>query len=165
MTATLLLNSSYEPLRTISWQRAITLSLLDKIDVLETYAGQSIRSARQDLPWPAVARLRGRVSWRSRGVRFSRINVYRRDNFTCQYCCRKHSVGNLTFDHVLPKSQGGATNWTNIVTACLPCNQHKGARTPEQAGMKLLRTPKKPQWFQQDLVSSPPALWKPYLWI
>lgn len=164
MTATLLLNASYEPLKIISWQRAMVLTLTEKADILETYEGQGIRSADQSFPWPAVARLRSRVSWMNKGVRFSRINVYRRDEFTCQYCGTQFSPGKLTFDHVIPKSQGGRTNWKNIVTACVPCNQAKGAQTPEQAGMTLLKEPKAPRWFQSDLVSQRSSLWEPYLW-
>jgi 5-methylcytosine-specific restriction endonuclease McrA len=163
-TSTLLLNASYEPLRVINWQRAITLFLLGKIDVLETYDHLGIRTPREVFPWPAVARLRRRASWRNKGVRFSRQNVYRRDKYPCQYCKQQLSPRALTFDHVTPKGQGGRTLWDNIVTACVPCNQRKGNRTPEQAGMRLIREPRAPKWFQQDLVDGTSNLWKPYLW-
>lgn len=162
-TATLLLNASYEPLRVIPWHKAITLALLQKADILESYEGKILRATNDVYAWPAVARLRARVSWRDRGVRFSRSNVYRRDDFTCQFCGKRFAPGQLTFDHVLPKSHGGQTSWTNIVTACLSCNQRKGARTPKQAGMVLLREPCEPTWFQKDLVSYQ-DVWVPYLW-
>jgi 5-methylcytosine-specific restriction endonuclease McrA len=165
MTATLLLNASYEPLRVIPWHRAITLALLEKADILETYDGETIRSAHAEFAWPAVARLRQRVSWRNKGVRFSRLNVYRRDDFTCQFCGQRHAPSDLTFDHVVPKSQGGQTCWSNITTACVPCNQRKANRTPKQAGMALLSEPKEPKWFQRDLVSHSEKAWEPYLWM
>jgi len=162
-TATLLLNASYEPLRVIPWHKAITLALLQKADILESYEGKVICATNDVYAWPAVARLRSRVSWRDRGVRFSRTNVYKRDDFTCQFCGKRHAPAQLTFDHVLPKSQGGPTSWTNIVTACLSCNQRKGAKTPKQAGMALLREPREPTWFQKDLVAYQ-EVWEPYLW-
>jgi 5-methylcytosine-specific restriction endonuclease McrA len=163
-TATLLLNSSYEPLKVIPWYKAITLALLDKADILETYEGETLRSAHGQHPWPAVARLRSRVPWRTKGVKFNRINVYRRDDFTCQFCGTRCSVSKLTFDHVVPRAQGGETSWTNIVTACYACNQKKGARTPKQANMQLLSTPKEPKWFQTDLAGQTVKVWEPYLW-
>jgi 5-methylcytosine-specific restriction endonuclease McrA len=79
-------------------------------------------------------------------VRFSRNNIYVRDGFTCQYCGEKHSRSKLNLDHVVPKSLGGRTNWTNIVCSCVSCNLQKGGRTPEQAGMTLARQPKRPDW-------------------
>jgi len=79
-------------------------------------------------------------------VRFSRNNIYLRDDFTCQYCGLRLSRSKLNLDHVKPKSQGGRTNWTNIVCSCVSCNLEKGGRTPEQAGMVLARQPKRPDW-------------------
>ena len=76
---------------------------------------------------------------------FSRDNVYMRDHCRCQYCNRKVSRPEATYDHVTPRAQGGRTTWENIVIACVPCNQSKGGRTPAQAGMKLLSVPVKPQ--------------------
>ncbi len=79
-------------------------------------------------------------------VRFSRNAIYLRDDFTCQYCGHRFPRSKLNLDHVKPKSQGGRTNWTNITASCVRCNLEKGGRTPEQAGMKLIRQPKKPDW-------------------
>lgn len=79
-------------------------------------------------------------------VKFSRVNVMTRDSFTCCYCGKTKPISNLSLDHVQPKSKGGKTEWNNIVTACMRCNQEKGDRTPEQAGMDLLKQPYRPSW-------------------
>ena len=77
--------------------------------------------------------------------KISRFGVFLRDGFTCQYCGKKVSPKKLTIDHVLPKSKGGKTTWTNVVTACIDCNLKKGDKTPEEVGMKLIRQPKPPR--------------------
>lgn len=79
-------------------------------------------------------------------VRFSRLNVYVRDADTCQYCGRQLPRSELNLDHIVPRAHGGRTSWENVVCSCVPCNLSKGARTPEQAGMKLLRRPTRPRW-------------------
>ena len=79
-------------------------------------------------------------------VRFSRQNIYLRDQNTCQYCAKKFSRSDLNLDHVIPRSQGGRTTWDNVVCSCIRCNLHKGGRTPEEAGMQLLREPTRPKW-------------------
>jgi 5-methylcytosine-specific restriction endonuclease McrA len=81
-----------------------------------------------------------------RHVRFSRINIYARDRNTCQYCGRKFPRAEINLDHVIPRSQGGRSTWENVVCSCLDCNRRKGGRTPEQAGLRLVRSPVKPRW-------------------
>lgn len=81
-----------------------------------------------------------------RHVRFSRLNVYLRDRNTCQYCGRTFPRSELNLDHVIPRSLGGTSTWENVVCSCLSCNRRKGGRTPEAAGMRLLRRPFRPQW-------------------
>ncbi len=81
-----------------------------------------------------------------RRVRFSRFNIYNRDRNTCQYCGRVFPRSELNLDHVIPRSQGGRSTWENVVCSCQSCNRKKGGRTPEQAGMRLLRPPRKPEW-------------------
>lgn len=83
---------------------------------------------------------------------FSRRNVYRRDKYTCQYCGSRTKSEELTIDHVLPRSRGGKSTWTNCVLACFPCNSKKGDKTPLEAGMRLRRNPKKPKWSPQLVV-------------
>lgn len=79
-------------------------------------------------------------------VHYNRRTIYRRDNNTCQYCGKKKSGNELSLDHVTPRCQGGLTTWENIVVACTDCNARKAGRTPSEAGMKLLKKPKKPKY-------------------
>jgi 5-methylcytosine-specific restriction endonuclease McrA len=79
-------------------------------------------------------------------VRFSRFNIYARDDNTCQYCGRRFRRSELNLDHVVPRSRGGTTSWENVVCSCVPCNLRKGGRTPDQAGLRLLRAPVRPRW-------------------
>lgn len=81
-----------------------------------------------------------------RQVRFNRFNVYARDRNTCQYCGQRLPRVELNLDHVVPRSQGGTSIWENIVCSCHGCNRRKGGRTPKEAGMKLLRPPRRPEW-------------------
>lgn len=81
-----------------------------------------------------------------RQVRFSRFNIYARDRNTCQYCARQFSRSDLNIDHVIPRSRGGSSTWDNVVCSCLACNRKKGGQTPEEARMKLLKTPRRPEW-------------------
>ena len=81
-----------------------------------------------------------------RHVRFSRFNVYARDRNTCQYCGKSFSRNELNLDHVIPRAQGGTSTWENVVCSCLRCNRQKGGRSPEEAGMTLLRRPLRPNW-------------------
>jgi 5-methylcytosine-specific restriction endonuclease McrA len=81
-----------------------------------------------------------------RQVRFSRFNIYARDRNTCQYCGRRFSRSELNLDHVIPRSQGGSSRWENVVCSCHACNRRKGGRTPDQAGMRLLRHARRPEW-------------------
>jgi len=163
----LLLNATYEPIQIVSWKKAITLYLLDKAEIVERQ-DRKIHSADDTHPLPSVLRLLHRVEVPRRSIRFSRINVYRRDGFCCQYCGVEYPVDELTFDHVFPQSRGGGTNWTNIVTCCGPCNRRKGDRTPEEAGMTLDSEPRKPQWWPFTESSCDfdkhPDDWHPYLW-
>ena len=138
---TLLLNQGFEPIKVISWQRAITLLFLGKVEVLEEYEASGIRSVNLVIKIPAVVRLLRAFRRHARPVKFSRVNIYARDNYKCQYCGRKASISELTYDHVMPRSRGGMTEWTNIVTCCYLCNRKKGGRTPNEAGMKLLASP------------------------
>jgi 5-methylcytosine-specific restriction endonuclease McrA len=143
---TLVLNTSYEPLKVVDWQRAMTLWAQGKVEVLAEY-DREVRSVSFSFKLPSVVRLlryvRSRIG--KKHVPFTRWNIYQRDNYQCQYCAEHHKAEDLTFDHVVPASQGGTRHWDNIATACYPCNRRKGARTPEEAGMKLLRVPRKPE--------------------
>lgn len=168
MTAqTLMLSQSYEPIKVISWQRAITLLTLGKIEVIEEYEDH-IRSTYVVMKMPAVVRLINSFKRRKKPVKFSRINIYGRDKYKCQYCRRKVTLRSGTYDHVVPRAQGGKTVWTNIVTACQSCNAKKANRTPEQAGMQLVTKPVQPKAVPiQALMirrASAPEAWRDYLY-
>lgn len=142
---TLVLSASYRPVARISWQRAITLLFLGKVEVIEEYEDKTVRSISFELKVPSVVRFFKNLVKRKPVVRFSRENVYARDLGHCQYCGRKVARSEATYDHVVPRSQGGGTNWENIVIACVPCNQEKGGRTPAQAALALKTAPVKPK--------------------
>jgi 5-methylcytosine-specific restriction endonuclease McrA len=166
MVSTLLLNATFEPMKVISWQRAIVLLVLGKAELVEAY-DDVVRGKNHALQLPSVVRLR-RYARQDRRVKFSRTNVYRRDGFACQYCGAQPGVALLTLDHVLPRAQGGRTEWTNIVTACHDCNRKKGGRTPRQAGMVLRVPPVQPDWVPAVTIRvslrSVPDAWRDYLY-
>ena len=163
---TLLLTPWMAPHRIISWERAVVLLVLGKVDVLEEYE-EEIRSRHLALRTPAVVRLKKPGATLKHSVRFSRINVYTRDGFRCQYCGEKKEMRDLNYDHVVPRVRGGHTVWENIVTSCYVCNDRKGSRTPEEAGMTLRRKPFKPSSLPVTPAlrvtrSEMPAAWLPY---
>ena len=146
MATTLLLNASFEPLKVISWQRAITMSFLGKVEVVHTYEHE-IRSVSLAIKAPAVVRLLNYIHIGRRKPPLSRVNLLARDEFTCQYCTRLLNKQSATIDHVIPRSQAGETSWENCVISCTDCNRKKGGNTPKQARMKLLNKPKQPDWL------------------
>ncbi len=144
MQVALLLNSTYEPLKVISWQRAVTMLCLDKVEVVESYR-RKLRAVTWQIPQPAVVRLVHYVKRHRVRIRMSRRQIFTRDGGICQYCRCRLQEDNFTFDHVLPRSRGGATSWENVVAACGKCNRKKANRTPKEARMALLSVPRKPQ--------------------
>ena len=146
MDQTLVLNATYEPLRIVSWQKAMTLLFQGKVEVIAVYE-REIRGVTVRVKLPSVLRLLRHVRMKRpfADVPFSRTNVYARDEHRCQYCHRRCSPSQLTFDHVIPVARGGHKGWDNIVTCCIPCNRKKGDRTPDEAGMQLGRRPQRPR--------------------
>jgi 5-methylcytosine-specific restriction endonuclease McrA len=169
MEQTLLLNASYEPLRVLHWQRAITLWCQGKVEVIAVH-DREIRAVSFSLKLPSVIRLLRFVKIKRRFdyVPFSRANIYARDKHTCQYCNKAYSTVDLTFDHVLPVAQGGRKDWENIVTCCMTCNRQKGGRTPAEANMQLRRQPKRPSSVPAVRVTiglrDAPESWRDYLY-
>ena len=169
MDQALLLNSTYEPLRIIHWQKAVTLLWQEKVEVLEVYE-QQIHGVSMSVPLPAVLRLLKlvRIEAARRGVKFSRANIFIRDHYQCQYCGKRFRTEDLTFDHVVPIARGGKKNWENIVTACWRCNNLKSGRTPAEARIRLIKPPVKPAWKPALAMtiglSHTPAVWKDYLY-
>ena len=121
MTIVLFLDSDWQPLRVEPWTRAITDLFLGKIEVIEYSRDRTIKGVGREYPMPAVVRLLRRFRRDRQAIKFSRLNIYTRDRFTCQYCGLQLLAEDLTFDHVVPRSAGGRTAWDNIVTACVPC--------------------------------------------
>ena len=164
---TLVLNQSYEPIKVVSWQRAVVLLTLGKVEVLEEY-DWTVRTVTVVVKVPAVVRLLRAFRRRKQPVKFSRVNIYARDRYTCQYCGDKKPIAELTYDHVVPRALGGKTEWSNIVTACQDCNLRKGARTPPQAGMVLRTQPARPTWIPAVTIKvslrSMPDAWRDYLY-
>ena len=148
---TLVLSHSYEPIARVSWQRAITLLIEQKVEIIEEYEDWKIRSVTLEFKVPSVIRFLKKVFGKKRAVKFSRENVYARDHGRCQYCSNKIPRAEATYDHVTPRAKGGQTRGENIVISCVPCNQKKGGRTPEQAGMRLLSAPVKPKKLPDTL--------------
>lgn len=142
---TLVLNVGYDPVRVVPWTAAVTMVWLEKADVVSEY-DCVIRSQTIEIGMPAVLRLRKRQR-KTGTVRFKRRYVFARDKWTCQYCGQRLPAEDLTYDHVVPRARGGLTRWENIATSCSPCNHRKGDRTPREAGMRLIKVPKKPRWM------------------
>lgn len=169
----LVVDVNEQPHRIVPWARAFTQAYKGKVEVLASYDAE-VASEGVSLELPCVVKLR-RVLPRPKSgeIRFNRSNVYLRDGFRCAYCpgAVPRSAGELTFDHVTPRSQWRGppdemTSWLNIVTACWDCNQRKRNRTPQAAGMRLLRKPFRPASLPRKPLLMPshvPALWVPYL--
>lgn len=166
VTQTLLLDARFLPHAILGWEDAICLVYQDKATVLEEY-DVTVSSPSVTYFVPAVLRLQTVFAPVKKGVKFSRANVFVRDGYRCQYCGERRAPRELNFDHVLPRRQGGRTTWENIVACCYPCNEQKGGRTPEQAGMRLLRRPAKPHSLPLHAVfvrgAEIPSPWLPYL--
>lgn len=134
---------SYYPLSLWCWQDAVKAVFLNRVEVIAEY-DQVVRSQNFEMRLPSVIALHDFVN-QNRPPAFTRFNVFLRDGFKCSYC---HASNDLTFDHVIPRSKGGRTSWTNIVAACAPCNLRKGGRMPKEAGMFPARKPARPSHYQ-----------------
>jgi hypothetical protein len=152
----LVLNADYTPLTIINWKKAFIWSMRyeyekNSVEIIDFYKNDYIVGINnKKYPIPAVAKTRKYFRINHYGVKFSRKNLFIRDNHTCQYCHNIFDTTDLTYDHVIPKSAwksqiGTPTCWTNIVTACVLCNRKKGNRTPKQANMPLKTLPIVPQ--------------------
>jgi 5-methylcytosine-specific restriction endonuclease McrA len=137
----LVLNASYEPINICAARRALIL-IFKGVAMAEEHAGAQLHSQRETIQLPSVIRLLEyrRIPHQTRAL--SRKNILMRDRYTCQYCHKVLPSGELTLDHVVPRSRAGETAWENLVACCHPCNNRKGNRTPDEAGMKLHRAPR-----------------------
>ena len=137
----LVLNASYEPINICAARRALVL-ILKGVASPEEHGFVHVHSARQAVRVPSVIRLLEyrRIPHQTRSL--SRKNILMRDRYTCQYCHKVLPSNELTLDHVIPRSRAGETTWENLVACCHHCNNRKGSRTPEEAGMRLARVPR-----------------------
>lgn len=148
MSDTLLLNAdgmplSFLPLSTLDWQESIRYMVLDKASVIDFYTNWVVHSSRWSTHVPSILMLK-EYTKPKQTVRFSRSNVYLRDQFQCSYCLKKLERRECTIDHVLPISKGGKTNFENTVTACGTCNASKGNNSKVVPKFK----PYKPSYFE-----------------
>ena len=144
---TLVLNADYQPLSYFplslwSWQDTIKAVFLDRVNIVSEYE-DVVRSPGFSMKIPSVISLKQYVKTQKSPV-FNRFNVFLRDKFSCQYCGAKKQSHDLTFDHVIPRSHGGRTNWGNVVTACSPCNFKKGSKRSNEINMFPLIKPVSP---------------------
>lgn len=169
----LALSSNYEPLGVISWIRAVTLIYSNKVVTLEEYEHE-IHSPSTSIKAPAVVLFKNNYVGRriKNSIRFSRKNVWLRDEGKCQYCQKNVNLSSFTIDHVIPKTGGGQTMWDNVVTCCYFCNQKKGNKSLKEVGFHLNKLPRKPMRLPYidvigDGLYTPdkgiPSAWKFYL--
>jgi 5-methylcytosine-specific restriction endonuclease McrA len=177
----LVLNRHYQPVNVTSVRRALVMLYIGAARALDSQYqlfdftswsalsaeyGEAVTTVKQRIRVPRIVVLQAYDRVPVGRIRFSRHNIFARDDHTCQYCGEPFPRRMLNLDHVVPRSRGGRSNWENIVTSCIECNFKKGGRTPEEAGMNLLRPPRRPRW--SELVH-PPRLrvryreWLPFL--
>ncbi len=178
---TLVLNRSYLPIHVTSVRRAFSLlyrGVARAVDEeyrtfdfrdwseLSTVDRDSVGGVSGVVRIPRVILLVSFDKVPRREVRFSRNNIFLRDRYTCQYCRESKTRSELNLDHVVPRTAGGLTTWQNVVCACLECNRRKGGRTPEQAGMRLRKPPRRPSWtpfIARNLTAARYREWQPFL--
>jgi len=158
----LVLNQDFRPISVCSIQRAFVLVFMEKVEMVTPFNGYKFHTVDSEYNIPAVVRLQQYINVPYRGVELSRLNIFKRDSHSCQYC---GSDNDLSIDHVLPRSRGGGSSWKNLVAACKPCNARKGDETPEEANMPLNQKPFKPSYlmFLRDFSGFKYEEWKPYL--
>ncbi len=164
----LVLNATFEPVNVTSARRAIVL-ILKGTARPEEFSSRILHSAQLNFVVPSVIRLIEYIHIPFERKELSRKNVLLRDGYGCQYCGRKLSSSDLTIDHVMPRARGGRTSWDNVVTCCRRCNARKGDRTPEEAGMRILKHPRALSWRVSHQILShlgrQEEAWRKYLLI
>lgn len=143
-----------------------THSFEDWLERSALTAGECLHSLRAAFRVPEIIVLTRYNGRQARGMKLSRKNVLERDEHVCQYCGKHLDAGELSIDHVMPRSRGGLTTWENVVAACTRCNDRKGDRTPEEAEMALRRTPRRPRWastVNQRLAGRGKQSWQRFL--
>ena len=138
----LVLNQSYEPLNLCRVRRAIVLLYRGKAEMIENGSG-FVHSVDRIFPVPSVIRIDYMVKRPRTEKKLTRLEVFNRDQYTCQYCGKE--TRQLTLDHVIPRYRDGQHTWENVVSACVSCNRRKAGKTPQEAGMRLIRHPAPPR--------------------
>lgn len=159
----LVLNANFEPINVCNIRRALGLILTDKASLILNGRG-IIQTVNCAYPIPSIIRLQTMVHRPRLRVKLSRREIFRRDNYTCQYCGKR--TMDLTIDHVIPRHLGGSHTWENVVAACSTCNHRKGGRSLAESGLELLRRPAAPPAsamyiFGRHLNEN--SEWEPYL--
>lgn len=162
MNAVLVLNADMNPLTLCSVERAFLLIYLKKAEIVSSLDDKKLHSVNETFDYPSVIKVHQFVSLPYKGVILSRQNIFKRDNHECQYC---GTSKDLTLDHLIPKSKGGKSTWTNLVTACKRCNARKGDFKPEDLGMNLKSKPIRPSYlmFLKQSYKAKRHDWAPYL--
>lgn len=158
----LVLNQNYEPLNVCSVRRALILMFRGKAEAVES-ADRVVHTVSQRFPAPSVVRLDRYINAPRRRVVLSKRNILKRDNHQCQYCGKAERK--MTIDHVIPRKFDGPETWENLVAACTGCNSKKGDRRLEQAGLSLIRKPRRPNnvSFIRNFIGIGDNRWRPYL--
>jgi len=148
MSNVVVLNASYEPLGVVPLRRALMYIAKERAEIVKA-SDEIIRTSSIEFNAPKVVRFTRMVKapYSNKELRWSRRRMLQRDNFTCAYCGKHGS----TVDHINPQSRGGRNTWMNTIAACMPCNNKKADKTPEEAHMKLLFQPK--AVFQRDVLN------------
>lgn len=164
---TLVLGVDMRPTNVVPWWEAVAMLFKNQVEVIAEHDAIA-RSSYLVIKVPAVVRLLRAFKRDRKPAKFSRVNIYARDGYRCQYCAKKCAMSELTYDHVLPRSQGGKTTWTNIVSCCSACNESKAGRTPEQAKMRLRKKPVQPIGTPAVMIrisrESAPQAWRDFLY-
>jgi len=163
--AVLILNHNYQPLNVTNARRAIGMLCIGKAHVVETDS-KVYHAEHVSIDLPTVLRLNHHVRRPMPVLRVSRKSIFARDRHTCQYCGARNV--SLTIDHVVPRERGGGDEWTNLVCCCTKCNNKKGNRLPDEAGMRIRRKPFRPKYlpyisYTKFLAAAQNPAWRPYL--
>ncbi len=167
-TKVLVLNRSWVPIGFCSVREAFKYIAEDIADIMDSDLNtydyktwyeleveedeESVGTVNKRIKVPRIVRLKDFNKVPNTVLRFNRKNLYLRDRYVCQYCAKKFPAGTLSMDHVIPKSRGGQTSWTNIVTSCIICNTRKADRTPVEAKMKVIKAPYAPRHLDIDVL-------------
>ena len=149
MNNVLLMNADGTPISFIPFHKCMLLLFTGKAYTIEE-SGNYIRTVNEKYPLPSKISLNKYFKGSPHFLRLNKKNIFRRDEYVCQYCFRRLTKNDATIDHVIPKSKGGKHTWENLVTCCHNCNNYKGSKSIGECNYTLLREPKKPNKVMTD---------------